>query len=935
MLSLINNSVRSLNKRLTNMVNGYNDPCKLNVNFCKFDCQYLNFFSSSDNDCMTYYMLNDNELLKEYNVLYIVHSDVNLEIFYITDEGDVKCIISEKFNFPLVSVDSMLTGIFEFYPKEMPIISIVSNVNDKILDLENNSEKYFLKFYSLKSKRVIHNLRFKTEIISFTSKPNFFVIGFSDGSLKCCDSKLRNFLTVQTMNTLDIKSQKENLCPSSNSSNVSASSDWKTTVKASKSKEKTPIFDISEDYILYFYESTPKIKEGQVRKKDLELNPSDTILSDLSISNRTQSNKSELSNYYFHPPSSNYYNTIESLAVETYKNLSKLKDWSLNQLNDFSNLRNASKISNNLDFTRDNQGVKQSKSKSSYLMLQKVTLRLLEDENKDEVADDSISNNPFNSNKKFHSENSFKIKVPFFEEGISIVKFLKNSKYFIVGNKYSQMFYIYECFPQSNLKYTKDYDLPGIFNASKNSIFSFKISYSIYRGLTSANINDIDFSDDKKFVVLSSNKGTFHLFNLPKLENQIIENSITSDYTNLNYINQKIVNAIDVDKIKLGSVFSSNSHKSACKLINISTGLNMNNKQIFNSNISSVLFTYIDSISAVQVYLLDNQIGKSINENKNSVLLKSIPISNADSEEIDENLKDLRKKSRNSSMGGNNPLINVVNKMKSQFQDFFDIETTDQNFPKIHSNPLFSMSIYSNETNIKTKSLKNLNIIKENIYDHLESTNNEYKSNTSLLIVDQSHKINEIKIEMTSNLTFPANNNKKHLQNLSMIKSRSNSISQKINNNYSSYNNLHNNHNNTYSNDLIIHEKMLSKNYKYSSFNNYERINYKGRKSDGHFNKYLYHTSNYTLFKNKLKKKGPHKNSSISDSSSLENSISLNNIINTSEILESDGKERHLHVIKQIHKEMETNIAEKLNKNINVVKVVSNFNIDENYYGQK
>jgi hypothetical protein len=48
-----------------------------------------------------------------------------------------------------------------------------------------------------------------------------------------------------------------------------------------------------------------------------------------------------------------------------------------------------------------------------------------------------------------------KIFVPFFNEGISIIKFFHAYEYFIVGNKNSQIFYIYELYPATNLKNNK------------------------------------------------------------------------------------------------------------------------------------------------------------------------------------------------------------------------------------------------------------------------------------------------------------------------------------------------------------------------------------------------------------------------------------------------------------------------------------------------
>ena len=133
-----------------------------------------------------------------------------------------------------------------------------------------------------------------------------------------------------------------------------------------------------------------------------------------------------------------------------------------------------------------------------------------------------------NNNKKIYADSekpkfylnysSYNINIPFFNEGISNLKFLHNGKYFIVGNKNSQMFYIYENFPSSNLKYENE-------KPAKKNIFQNKIVYSIFRGITKGTINNIDLSTCGEFLVISSNKGTFHIFSIPKKNSQIFHES--------------------------------------------------------------------------------------------------------------------------------------------------------------------------------------------------------------------------------------------------------------------------------------------------------------------------------------------------------------------------------------------------------------------------
>jgi hypothetical protein len=448
MLNLLGKSVKTLNSGITNLVSNITseNSYKTEIEFCKFDVLNLNLLKATEKDTNTsvnnanHSFVNDSETnFKEFNVFYLVHSKVFLSIYWITDDLEIKCIFTNKFSFQINSVDSFFLPLTATYTKELPIIGLISNysnysLNNASLSLyggsslspsnnininqnHENIHKYtntnsllqktesHLKLYSIKSKRVIHNFRFKKKILQFISKLNYFAVSFADGSIKLFENdKMKNFWTI---NTIPFNTQPKDIVISKNTSSnnitntlLSSSLSNNFNLKTNKNNDgnnthnthnnqnsyymySTPIFDISDTYIVY-YNTTANtntttttnnnnLSTTTVNKNDTLSNTSNSTMKSnynsekmykkINISNKTSHNTNNITNIpkTFSPIKNTYShtytqnpNTIENLASEVYTNISKLKDWSVSQIKDLSNLRNASNFKNNVNILGNN-----------------------------------------------------------------------------------------------------------------------------------------------------------------------------------------------------------------------------------------------------------------------------------------------------------------------------------------------------------------------------------------------------------------------------------------------------------------------------------------------------------------------------------------------------------------------------------------------------
>jgi len=319
------------------------------------------------------------------------------------------------------------------------------------------------------------------------------------------------------------------------------------------------------------------------------------------------------------------------------------------------------------------------------------------------------------------------IYIPFFNDGISTLQFLNKGKYFIVGNKNSQMFYIYENFPATNLKHNSD-------EQAKKSIFKNKISYSVFRGITKGIINNIDLSSCNKYLIISSNKGTFHLFNIPKKNDLINENSSLFNYEFYNENNNRIVNAINIDKIKYSGFIENCGnyiYKTTSKLL---SGFKIDveeleteiKKNIIKSNFAkkiygNLLVNFSEYDKSVNIHLIHDD-----NHEKN------------EDSSINLNLGSFNYNYNNSGFYTNNNSINHRN--GKEYLNLWNIKTNQKsNFSNITSNSNNNFGIFGNLNSEKKEKIYQLKKI--DLSESLIKFNANYKFGNGNFF---SEKINEI-----------------------------------------------------------------------------------------------------------------------------------------------------------------------------------------------
>ena len=182
---------------------------------------------------------------------------------------------------------------------------------------------------------------------------------------------------------------------------------------------------------------------------------------------------------------------FESIIKGTSKNISKFTEWSFSSFQNINQLRKSYAITSNENA---------KKSTSSKLFL-------------------SVFN--FNSSPKNYQFIPDQLLLPYFNEKIGFIKLY--DLFLIVGNRENQMFYIFQYFSQTNNKY------PLNKGDTKNT---YKLIYSIWRGYSGGLLSSLDISNDKRYCILTSKKGTNHIYYLPKIENQIIEIINYPSYSN-------------------------------------------------------------------------------------------------------------------------------------------------------------------------------------------------------------------------------------------------------------------------------------------------------------------------------------------------------------------------------------------------------------------
>jgi hypothetical protein len=308
--------VKTINTGIATIMNGISSEnnYKTEIDFCKFDVLNLNMLKL-ENEKETTNLSENDQSFKDFTVLFIIHSKIYLNIYYINEDLEVKCIFFNKFTFHMNSVDAFYLPSNKTYFKELPIVAMISNYTN-IKENSNLIQKNdcYLKFYSLKSKRIVHKLRFKKKIIQFISKYNFFAVSFADGMIKIFENDKMD--CINTINSM--------INPMNSSAQIKINNNSSAKFNSNKGIGEVyytspPIFDITENYILYYnngnYLSGNTEDNSNVNNsRGLSNNPLGT--KKIKIKNESSNNniKTSLSPYKNMP-------SLETMANEAYKSI--------------------------------------------------------------------------------------------------------------------------------------------------------------------------------------------------------------------------------------------------------------------------------------------------------------------------------------------------------------------------------------------------------------------------------------------------------------------------------------------------------------------------------------------------------------------------------------------------------------------------------------
>ena len=397
---------------------------------------------------------------------------------------------------------------------------------------------------------------------------------------------------------------------------------------------------------------------------------------------------------------------FESLIKGTNKNISKFAEWSFTSFQNMNQLRKSYTMSSN-------ESAK--KSTSSKLIL-------------------SIFN--FNSSPINNKYISNQLLLPYFNEKIGYIKL--TDLYLIVGNRENQMFYIFQYYAPTNIKYSLN---------EENEGSKYKLIYSIWRGYQGGPLSSFDISKDKRYCILTSKKGTNHVYFIPKRENQIIEiinfpgysNKEDTEFKKLNEIlNMKVINLDEINKINHNNYNDAENSLFYSKIIEIDQlGLENNfsdeakekikelNKNRFTNLINNGRYFIILNDNFAYLYM--------IFDNNSIIKIKKIQLKLIE----DSGLLEQNKGNINKNIYYNfNKDTNEKN-----IEESFDNESTNLSFfSSTHLNPLFSFHTLKKgyENGIGNDDIA----FYENICNDLEYTELNKDSNKKMNENENNPKVN-------------------------------------------------------------------------------------------------------------------------------------------------------------------------------------------------
>ena len=633
------NIVKVLNQSIHNIYQSFSQKeTRPNINFIK----------------ICYLKVDSNKNL----LTIILICDYYIKIYFLQNEPmiEFKLVFNEHFSFDIFDIKPI-----NYFPDEnnyeKPIIGIFSNSN---IFLNN-----YLKLYSIKNKKIINTIQFKYNISHSDFGKKYFGIGCINGKIYIFDNKTCNkIFKISLEKILNIDENNNNKNLSSNSTTISLMIDNKNYINNSlEDVKKKDNLNPTQSVLIgnNFIKNTKEKKENKYQNIFYEtiFDISDNILC-YFISKEEKENLNNEQN-------ENNFSTFENLAIEAYKKISKLKDWSLKNYQNIINLRKSTNVKSNLDILD---------SKTSTLNV-------------------SIFDISKAKEKKIQNYYSEKLQIPFFRKKISFIKQIKNGKFIIIGNKHSQFFYIFEFYSQTNSKYN--------FDSLIDKNIKYKLIYSVFRGFRNCNLLSFEMSFNNDFCCVTSNTGTTHLFNFPLRDNQIVENIENTEIDgNKNkqseeYLNMKIINAIDIFKVKKDYYSDLNNSCFYSKIVFIDK-VHLDNNNFNGNEINTINEISKDKfMSSIKngnylIVLNDNIVYMYLIYNMDTIIpLKSIHLKlNLDKDSISENYTNISKNLYLNTIQNNdikNKKININ----------LDINTTNlSNFSIFQINPMFSFNFYSN-----------------------------------------------------------------------------------------------------------------------------------------------------------------------------------------------------------------------------------------------
>ena len=633
------NIVKVLNQSIHNIYQSFSQKeTRPNINFIK----------------ICYLKVDSNKNL----LTIILICDYYIKIYFLQNEPmiEFKLVFNEHFSFDIFDIKPI-----NYFPDEnnyeKPIIGIFSNSN---IFLNN-----YLKLYSIKNKKIINTIQFKYNISHSDFGKKYFGIGCINGKIYIFDNKTCNkIFKISLEKILNIDENNNNKNLSSNSTTISLMIDNKNYINNSlEDVKKKDNLNPTQSVLIgnNFIKNIKEKKENKYQNIFYEtiFDISDNILCYFI----SKEEKENLNN----EQKENNLSTFESFAVEAYKKISKLKDWSLKNYQNIINLRKSTNVKSNLDILD---------SKTSTLNV-------------------SIFDISKAKEKKIQNYYSEKLQIPFFRKKISFIKQIKNGKFIIIGNKHSQFFYIFEFYSQTNSKYN--------FDSLIDKNIKYKLIYSVFRGFRNCNLLSFEMSFNNDFCCVTSNTGTTHLFNFPLRDNQIVENIENTEIDgNKNkqseeYLNMKIINAIDIFKVKKDYYSDLNNSCFYSKIVFIDK-VHLDNNNFNGNEINSINEISKDKfMSSIKngnylIVLNDNIVYMYLIYNMDTIIpLKSIHLKlNLDKDSISENYTNISK-----NLYLNTILNNDIKNKKININ--LDINTTNlSNFSIFQINPMFSFNFYSN-----------------------------------------------------------------------------------------------------------------------------------------------------------------------------------------------------------------------------------------------